>query len=167
MTNSPAPNLPRSELPMIREVIAANGPSPRFQWGPRIGAAAIGAVCLTLLVLSARLSPDSAGHGTHTQLGLPPCGWAAYFGKPCATCGMTTAWAYAARGRFDRSFVTQPMGMVLCLAAAAVFWGAMHTAFTGSRLGWVVGRLARPAVLWGIGGLMLAAWAYKWVTWNG
>jgi len=151
---------------MLREVIAANGATPRFRWGLRIGAAAIGIVCLALLVLAARLSPDSAGHGTHTQLGLPPCGWAVYFGKPCATCGMTTAWAYAAHGQYGRSLVTQPMGTLLCLAAATVFWGALHAACTGSRLGWVVGRLARPAVLWGLGALVLAAWAYKWVTWN-
>src|SRR5262245_53791096 len=131
-----------SEFPQIREAVAARS-RMGVGVGARVGALAIALVCLMGLALAARLRPESAGHGTHMQLGLPACGWAAYFGKPCATCGMTTAWAWAAHGRYGESFLAQPMGMILCLGAAMVFWGGMHAAVTASRMGWIVGRLMR------------------------
>lgn len=101
----------------------------------RIGAAACASAILAVLCIAAWLRPDSAGHGTHQQLGLFPCGWVMALNKPCPTCGMTTAFAHAADCRFGRSFLTQPMGMVLALGSATIFWGCVHVAVTGSRLG--------------------------------
>ena len=40
------------------------------------------------------LEPDPRGFGTHTQLGLAPCAFARITGRPCPTCGMTTAFAW-------------------------------------------------------------------------
>lgn len=132
----------------------------------RFGAAAIAVACLTLLIVAARLHPAAAGHGTHTQLGMPPCGWAIYFGKPCATCGMTTAFAHAAHFQLWSSFKAQPMGALLALATAVAFWAGLHIAATGSRLGPFLAGLLTPRLLWTIAALTLLAWAYKFLTWT-
>ncbi len=133
----------------------------------RILAALLAAGCLAVLVTAAVLKPATSGHGTHEQLGLPPCGWAAILDKPCPTCGMTTAFAAVASRRPLEAFLIQPMGAVLAVAAAVLFWGAAHVTVFGSRLGSVAGRLARPRFVWSTGGLFLAAWVYKIVTWSG
>lgn len=125
----------------------------------------VAAMLLALLVVSAWLKPATAGHGTHTQLGLLQCGWVAAIGKPCPTCGMTTSFAHAADGNIVAAAVVQPMGAVLALAAAAGFWGCVHAAVFGSRVGAAAGGLLSPRVLWWIAGATLAAWGYKVWTW--
>jgi hypothetical protein len=76
-----------------------------------LGAGLILAVWVWALSLSLR--PDSRGYGTHMQLGLGPCPKLAQTGWPCLTCGMTTAFAYAARGQFWRALDCQPFGALL------------------------------------------------------
>lgn len=44
------------------------------------------------------LRPSPTGHGTHTQLGLPPCGSVVLFHRPCPGCGLTTAVCSTVRG---------------------------------------------------------------------
>ena len=70
-------------------------------WKSRLVALALGVLMLTPVVIGAFLRPDGRGVETHTQLGLPPCGWMLKYGKPCATCGMTTAVSEAAHGRLQ------------------------------------------------------------------
>jgi hypothetical protein len=140
-------------------------PEVRLGLGGRALAALVAAGCLGLLLVASRLDPSPAGHGTHTQLGLPACGWAMALGRPCPTCGMTTAFAWAVRGRLVASFLAQPMGMLLALGTAAGFWAGLYISCTGSQLGAVFGRMVTPRVLWILAALAGAAWAYKWVTW--
>lgn len=134
--------------------------------GARWGAAAIAAALLGVLALSAWLTPARDGHATHTQLGLPQCGWVVRFNKPCPTCGMTTAFARAAHGDVSGSLRAQPFAAAVSLATAAGFWGAAHVACTGSRLGGLVATALTPRVLWGAAATAVAAWAYKLFTWN-
>lgn len=112
------------------------------------------------LVVGAALTPDPAGHGTHQQLGLPACGWVVAYGRPCPTCGMTTAFTHAASGRLDRAFMTQPAGALLAVLAAVVFWVGVHTAVTGSRAApaMVAGASARHA--FGLVGVVLVGWVW-------
>lgn len=122
---------------------------------------------LALLLTARWVEPSPKGHGSHTQLLLQPCLWAAYFNKPCPTCGMTTAFAYAARGNLLQSFLTQPFGMVLAVSSAAIFWIALFVTVTGSTLaramsGWVGSR-----ALWLMLAGLLAGWAWKLATWTG
>ncbi len=123
-------------------------------------------VCLAILVVASTLAPDPRGHGTHEQLGLNPCGWAVVTGWPCATCGMTTSFACAATGSWLGSLKAQPMGTVLVAATAATFWGGLHVAIFGSRIGAVCATLLRGRVLGAAAVAWVLAWAYKAATWN-
>src|SRR5205085_5851795 len=80
--------------------------------------AAIG--LMGILGLARWLEPDPRGYGTHLQLGLAPCGFLRMTGRPCPTCGMTTAFAWSARGRFDRAWRANPAGSLLAPTCAAL-----------------------------------------------
>jgi hypothetical protein len=138
---------------------------PRARLARRLAGAGVALAAASPLVIGAMLAPDGAGHGTHTQLGLPACGWVAAFDRPCPTCGMTTAFAHAARGDLLEAFTSQPMGLLLALGAAGVFWGGVHTLATGVRLGGLVSRLLSARALWAAAGIAGLAWAYKLATW--
>ncbi len=135
--------------------------------GERIVAGLAAGVLLAVLVVASVLQPAEAGHGTHEQLGLPRCGWLAVTGKPCPTCGMTTAFAHAAHAQPLEALAVQPMGAMLALGTAVGFWGCLHVCVLGSRLGWVCGTLLRPRVLWVAAGLWSVSWVYKLATWTG
>ncbi|MDQ7013215.1 MAG: DUF2752 domain-containing protein [Planctomycetota bacterium] len=139
----------------------------RAPTGARLLAAGGAVAGLTVLGLAAWVTPDATGHGTHVQLGLPDCAWAQAFDKPCATCGMTTSFAYASHGNLLGSAKAQPFGFLLAVVTAAGVWGAGHVAVTGSMIGPAAARLLNTKVLWGSIVLLLTAWAYKFVTWTG
>ncbi len=73
--------------------IARSEASPAMR---RMVAGAIWAACSVVLGIAAWLTPSPSGMGTHTQLNLPQCGWIVMMDLPCPTCGMTTAFAFAA-----------------------------------------------------------------------
>ena len=77
---------------------AAPHPPVADRRGRRSTAALVVAFCAGVLLLAAWMEPSSRGLGTHLQLGLAPCGWVAYGGIPCPSCGMTTAFAHATDG---------------------------------------------------------------------
>lgn len=101
------------------------------RWGMVVLALAIGAV----LGLAALLRPDPRGFGTHTQLGLPPCHFALVTGRPCPSCGMTTAFAWSVRGRFDRAWRANPAGSLLAPACMAFVPWLLLGAARGKTLG--------------------------------
>ncbi len=129
---------------------------------------ALGAVtlCGALIVTAAWLTPDPAGHGTHTQLGLPKCGWYHATGQPCPTCGMTTAVTLAVHGNPIDSFITQPFGTLIALSAAVGFWVGLHVFIFGSRVGRPFAKLLKPKALWIIAGLWGLSWGYTALKWN-
>jgi hypothetical protein len=61
------------------------------------------------------LTPSASGIGTHTQLGLPPCGFLWLTGLPCPGCGLTTSFAHLARLQFDAAIAANPLGLPLFL----------------------------------------------------
>lgn len=132
----------------------------------RLTAGGVAGLCLSVLVVAACLTPSPTGEGTHTQLGLAPCHWASLLGRPCPTCGMTTAFAHAADARFIEGFLAQPLGLVLALVTAAGFWASLHVAATGSNLARWGRWTTSPRVLWAAGAAAAGAWVYKLMTWN-
>lgn len=118
-----------------------------------------------LVALAACLHPSSDGVGTHTQLHLPPCGVLLVFGNPCPSCGMTTAFAWMARGDLLEALRVQPAGAAVFLAGVA-FWLTMPYAYLKRRpfeslfesrgfLPTVVGLIVVILVVWV---LRLAGW---------
>lgn len=108
------------------------------------------------------MEPSPTGTGTHTQIGLAPCGMLIATGHPCPTCGVTTSFALAAHGRLGESLVNQPFGLLVFLMTVGGLAVTVVTLVTGRSWGpsLTPGRLI-GAVL----ALLLAAsaaWAYKW-----
>ncbi len=132
----------------------------------RILAGLAALVLLTMLVTGARLAPRVEGHGTHEQLGMPACGFLQATGRPCPTCGMTTAVSLAAHGAPGQALATQPFGALVALGASVGFWGCLHVAAFGSRIGRIAESLLRPKALWVGAGLLGASWVYKMATWQ-
>lgn len=142
-------------------------PKRHRRLGPRAMGALLALGALAPLVVGAILTPSVDGHGTHTQLGMPKCGWVIAFDRPCPTCGMTTAVTHAAHGDLVGAAAAQPAGAVFALLAAMAFWCGVHGAVTGADTVRITGRLFRGRVWWAIGGILLASWAYKMVTFSG
>ncbi len=142
-------------------------PASPTRVGPagRLVATLIACGCLAVLTIAAGLTPSPAGHGTHLALGLPACGWVISYGRPCPTCGMTTAFSLLANGRPIDAFLAQPFGFLLAIAASVTFWGGLHVALTGSRLGQVGGQMLQSRVIWWLAAALGASWAYKLLTW--
>jgi hypothetical protein len=101
-----------------RNVTAAPGRRSRRDL---FACAAFEVAAVALFVVARGLRPAPEGLGTHEQLGLPPCLLFASSGIPCPACGMTTAFAHAARGEPLQALVTQPFAALLALALAAGF----------------------------------------------
>lgn len=135
------------------------GRSPRFTaaWWTAV---VIWVATTSLLVVAWGLNPSPDGYGTHRSLGLPECGFVTAFDMPCATCGMTTAFAFAADGNLIASMVTQPMGALLAVATAACWLMATYCLAAGADIrplgGLISGRVAVVFVV-----LLIAAWIYK------
>ena len=122
-------------------------------------------VSLALISLGLWLRPDPSGAGTHTQLGLPPCGHLLATGKPCITCGCTTAFAFAAHGRIFRALWTQPFGaffFFLCLAAALA---SLHAFWTGRSLILRIALWPWARLILATLALLVLSWVFKLLTW--
>jgi hypothetical protein len=105
------------------------------------------------------LEPDPRGFGTHTQLGLAPCAFALITGHRCPTCGMTTSFAWFARGRFDRSWRANPAGSVLAPACVALIPWLVAGAARGRPVGFR--SLDRPLIA-----LVVAAVTLSLISWT-
>ena len=115
---------------------------------------------LALLAVSLWLTPNPLGYGTHQQLGLPPCAAQQFTGIPCPTCGMTTAFSFAAHGQLRSAFLAQPAGAVLALCNAMLLLVSGYCLALGVSMR-PLGRLITPALLVVLGVLVGLAWIYK------
>lgn len=59
------------------------------------------------------LKPNPAGHGTHTQLGLPKCYSVIMFDRPCPGCGLTTSWTATMHGNLPHAFAANALGPII------------------------------------------------------
>jgi hypothetical protein len=65
---------------------------------------------LAVTAVAMYLKPSPLGHGTHTQLGLPPCPSVLVFDKPCPGCGLTTSFTATVHGKLGQAFKAHPLG---------------------------------------------------------
>lgn len=134
------------------------GRGARLAWG------AVGAGGLAVLAVALWLPPDARGHGTHEALGIPPCGFVVTSGLPCPTCGMTTAFSNAVRGRIAQAFVAHPGGLALCLLAMLGVPAAFALAATG-RMPWINWDRNAVRLMLGLALVILAGWGFKIIWW--
>jgi hypothetical protein len=122
----------------------------RYRWS-----VALAGLCFAApLVVACFLRPNPAGHGTHQQLGLPPCSFIVLFGIRCPTCGMTTAWACAMHGRWGDALRANVGGTLLCLIDIAVVgW----LAISAGRGRWIAFRPHSTTATWLVGAVVVVA----------
>jgi hypothetical protein len=115
---------------------------------------------LAVLLTAAWLHPSPLHHGTHTQLGLPPCGFLVMTGVPCPGCGLTTAFANMIRGNVVAAAQANPFGILLFLVTLF----SMPVSLLGAIKGWrVVPVLERVhADRWAL--VLAAVSVTVWVT---
>ena len=145
--------------PSLRDIYPA--PLAPGDWLSRWPAAVLFVLSLTWLGVAAWLAPDLRGHGTHEQLGLPPCGFMLTTRLPCATCGMTTAFALAAHGHLIDAFLVQPAGALLALVVAITVWISGYALVAGTSLDGLGRWLMRPRPIMAFAGILLTAWVFK------
>jgi len=97
----------------------------------RVLAFVSGVCVLGVLLTSRALEPSSDGFGTHQQLGLPPCSSVALLGIKCPSCGMTTSWSLATRGRFVEAASVNAGGLLLAIIAMAYLPASCYFSWRG------------------------------------
>ena len=144
--------------------VRLNSSPTRVSGGGRLLAAGIALACLSVLVIGMVLVPSPDGVGTHRAMGLQACQFLARTGVPCPGCGMTTSFAWFARGNIEASLYIQPMGTVLAILCAGAFWGAAYVAVTGKPLYRLAERIPQRYYLWYLPSFAIVAWAWKiWI----
>jgi hypothetical protein len=86
---------------------------------------------LVMVGVGLYLTPDPAGHGTHQQLGLPPCTIYYLTGRPCPSCGLTTSVSAILHGQFGLAWRANPMGFVIVAAATAIAFNSLFALLWG------------------------------------
>lgn len=142
MRNEPKPNEPTPKLDRA------------LWWSLAVG-------CFAVLLVAAMLEPDARGHGTHAQLGLPPCGFLLLTGAPCPGCGLTTAFAHAIRGHWMLAVDANPFGLLLFAAVAACVPLGLLAGWRRWSVDSVVDRLAVGRLALGIAGSGIALWVVR------
>lgn len=94
-------------------------------------------VWFAVTVIGAVLSPDKSGHGTHQELGLPPCPSVVLFDRPCPGCGLTTSWTSLIHGHFAEAFHAHPLGppmyVLYTLSAFVALYGYLKGAYLNTN----------------------------------
>ena len=86
---------------------------------------------LVMVAVGLYLTPDPAGHGTHQQLGLPPCTIYYLTGRPCPSCGLTTSVSAILHGQFGLAWRANPTGFLIVAAAGAVALNSLFALLWG------------------------------------
>ena len=134
-------------------------PRPTMSPRKRLLLAAIGLAACAALATARTLTPDPRGYGTHEQLGWAPCWFRRVVGRPCPSCGMTTAWAHAIRGELRAAVRANAGGAIVCgLALIAAPW-LLVSAAVGR---WLLVEPTPRLVLW-IGTILVALTLLDWL----
>lgn len=153
--------MPFSKLTGPEPAHPSDSPLPLKDMRVRIGVLLAGLALLAILATARWLTPNPRGLGTHEQLGLPPCGFYLWYGLPCPSCGMTTSWAWLARGELEAA-CRQHFGGALLGGFSFLLGGWMVLSATLGRWlgGWPSG-LVWAISLSGLTTLILITWIGK------
>lgn len=116
------------------------------------------------LVIAATLDPSAAGYGTHTQLGLPPCGFLLLTGSPCPGCGLTTAFAHAIRGNWGLAISANPLGLALFLVVCCCVPLGVLAAARGWSFDSIVERFALGRWALAMAGSAVVLWVVRFAA---
>ena len=107
-----------------------------------------------------------AGHGTHVQLGLPPCFFLQLTGYPCPSCGLTTSFAHAAHFHFAEALATQPFGLLLFFLLILAIPLSIYALIR--RVSWqsLIDSRGATWTVYLLTALYLASWVYKLRTFS-
>lgn len=110
---------------------------------------------LFVTVVGLILTPSPAGHGTHTQLGLPPCPSVLFYQRPCPGCGLTSSFTALLHLRIGESFADHPFGPLFYLLWTLSAFACLYGFLKGMRFN-TDGR----AWSYSLGALTLVFFAY-------
>jgi hypothetical protein len=127
----------------------------------RLVIGAIGCGLALLLAVAAMLKPSPFQYGTHQQLGLPPCTFLVFFGVPCPTCGMTTAWADLMHGELIQAFRANSGGLLLAIVSMIAAPWLAFSAVRGRWLAWKPNGTAVGYVSTVIIVVLLVQWGFR------
>ena len=128
----------------------------------RLVALAAALASLTVLLVAAYVKPNPAGVGTHaSSLHMQPCQFLQTTHLPCPGCGMTTSFAWFARGNVVASLYVQPMGTALATISAATVWAGLYVAITGRPVYRLFRLLPGRYYLLPLLALGVLAWGWK------
>ncbi|MCO5297331.1 MAG: DUF2752 domain-containing protein [Fimbriimonadaceae bacterium] len=120
------------------------------------------ALWVAITVTALFLHPDPSGHGTHTQLGLPPCPSVLVMGRPCPGCGLTTSWTATVHGDLGAAWRANPLGSLLYFGFTVSAFLSLYGFVRRARLDLSGKRFNQLAVALLVG--YLAFGAYRFVT---
>lgn len=132
--------------------------SERVLWG------CLAVAGLVVLFAAIWIEPDLRGYGTHTQLGLPPCGFLILTGFPCPGCGLTTAFAYGVRGQWWLAGTSNPLGLILFLIVCAMIPVSVLAAVRRWSFASVVERLSLNRWALAVAGCGVAVWVVRFAS---
>ena len=156
--------VPRARIPGAMKALADPAPASPVERAALLLAALAGAMLIAAIVIWT--DPDPRGHGTHEQLGMAPCSWAAVRGEPCPTCGVTTAASLFLHLQPLASLRTQPFGFALTALLVLFIVVAFGYARRGQSL---IARVATWPWAWitlGAVLLLLASWEWTKARWG-
>lgn len=160
MQNAPAASAPLAAAPAL----------PTAPWSSRTALmsraiwALLFAIPTAVVVTASMLVPNPVGHGTHTQLGLPPCGFLLFSGYPCPGCGLTTAFAYMVRLEVAGAWHANPFGIALFLCTVAFIPLAAVAFVRGWPVVATLDRIHAEKFAIGLSLLSLTAWVVRVAT---
>ena len=132
--------------------------SQRFRWLSIVG------VSIAVLAVAATIEPDVRGYGTHTQLGLPPCGFLFLTGSPCPGCGLTTAFAHGIRGQWSMAASANPLGLALFFVVCACIPLGVTAALRSWSPGEVIDRFRLNRWALAVAGCAIVVWVARFAV---